>query len=339
MCEQQYFIEYVLGRRGLSNKKADKGTIVHKVLEILALMKKGTQDKEPSIEDEIIGDIDLNKCDMFDNKYVLYLCNAVYDYYTSQFTHHEWYEKDRKDCTEWVSKTLRGNNRLFDPRLRNVFRAEQHFDIPIEKEWAKYAYDNNDKKLEGNLSIKGTVDLITQVSEDTLEIIDWKTGRRLNWATGEEKTQEKLEQDPQLRIYHYAIHRLFPEFKHIIMTINFMNDGGPFSVCFDNDDNAVHAEYMVRQKFDRIRKTTKPKLSKTWKCSKLCHFGKNTFLNDPNVSPMIEYRDGQRSPKDGLMTQCEQLKHDTELNGMNYVVENYTMPGHSVDKYKAPGEV
>lgn len=40
MCEQQFFIEYVLGWRGPSNQKADKGTIVHKVLEILAIIKK-----------------------------------------------------------------------------------------------------------------------------------------------------------------------------------------------------------------------------------------------------------------------------------------------------------
>lgn len=44
MCEQQYFLEYVLGWRGPSGQKADKGTIVHKVLEILACIKKGTQD-------------------------------------------------------------------------------------------------------------------------------------------------------------------------------------------------------------------------------------------------------------------------------------------------------
>ena len=38
MCEQQYFLEYVLGYRGPSGQKADKGTIVHKVLEILAVI-------------------------------------------------------------------------------------------------------------------------------------------------------------------------------------------------------------------------------------------------------------------------------------------------------------
>jgi len=339
MCEQQYFIEYVLGRRGLSNKKADKGTIVHKVLEILAIMKKAHQDELNQINDDILGVIDLTSSDMNDDKFVLSIVNNVYDYYTYQFSHHTWLEKDRKDCIEWVSKTLRSNNRMFDPRKRNIFRSEQHFDLMIDKEWAKYIYDINNKKITGNLAIKGTIDLITQIDNETLEIIDWKTGKRLNWATGEEKTQAKLEEDPQLKLYHYAAHRLFPQFKHIIVTINFINDGGPFSICFDNNDNIAKTEFMLKEKFIHIQKTQKPKLKKSWMCSKLCHFGKNTFENDKNVLPIIEYRDHQVTPKDKFMTQCEQIKHDIDLHGMKEVVDKYQIPGYSIGTYKAPGEV
>ena len=61
MCEQQYFIEYILGWRGLSNKKADKGTIVHKVLEILAYIKKNQQDGNKSFIDDIAGEIFVDK--------------------------------------------------------------------------------------------------------------------------------------------------------------------------------------------------------------------------------------------------------------------------------------
>ena len=35
-CQMQYFLTYVLGHRSDSNKKADMGTMVHKVMEILA---------------------------------------------------------------------------------------------------------------------------------------------------------------------------------------------------------------------------------------------------------------------------------------------------------------
>src|SRR5690606_34355557 len=58
------------------------------------------------------------------------------------------------------------------------------------------------------------------------------TGRRLNWATGEEKTHEKLKDDPQLRIYHYAVSHLYPDIENIYITINFINDGGAFTICF-----------------------------------------------------------------------------------------------------------
>ena len=65
MCEQQYFIEYILGWRGLSNKKADKGTIVHKVLEILAYIKKNQQDSNNSFIDDIVGEIFVDKYDLY----------------------------------------------------------------------------------------------------------------------------------------------------------------------------------------------------------------------------------------------------------------------------------
>ena len=60
MCEQQYFLEYVLGWRGPSGQKADKGTIVHKVLEILAVIKKSQQDDILKISDDVIGEIDIS---------------------------------------------------------------------------------------------------------------------------------------------------------------------------------------------------------------------------------------------------------------------------------------
>ena len=61
MCEQQYFIEYVLGIRSPSNKKADKGTIVHKVLEILACIKQAQQDGINKLNDDAIGSISVKK--------------------------------------------------------------------------------------------------------------------------------------------------------------------------------------------------------------------------------------------------------------------------------------
>lgn len=331
MCEQQYFIEYVLGYKSPSNKKADKGTICHKVLEILAHIKLCQQQNANSYVDDILGPINVNKYDLDQ------IIDKVYSYYSSQFKHHVWEPKDLKDCRSWSHKALTDHNGIFDPRSRNIVRPEQHFDIEIDKSWANYEFDTKDGVIKGKLAIKGTIDLITKVNENTLEIIDWKTGRRLDWATGEEKTLEKLYKDPQLKIYHYALSKLYPEYDHIIMSINFINDGGAFSMCYDKKD-LLSTENLIRQKFEEIKKCKKPRLSKTWKCNKLCYFGKNSFAQtDKNILPIIEYRENETCKKGSEMTICEQVKHDIELKGIKSVVDEYTSPGYSVGKYKAPG--
>lgn len=331
MCEQQYFIEYVLGWRGPSNKKADKGTICHKILEILAVIKKCQQENIKSFQDEAVGKINVNKYS------INTIADKVYKYYSKQFNHHEWDTKDYKDCCSWVMKAIELNNGMFDPRNRDILCPEQHFDLTIEKPWAKYCYEIDGEKIEGHLALKGTIDLITKVDNNTLEIIDWKTGKRLDWATGQEKTHEKLQNDPQLMIYHYAISQLYPQYENIIVTIYFINDGGPFSILFDKKDLA-RTEDMIRQKFEYIKKNKKPRLHKTWMCSKLCHFGKTTFANSA-IPAMIEYRDGQQCEQGSNMTKCEQIKHDIEINGIDYVTKTYKVDGHSIGKYKAPGQV
>lgn len=329
MCEQQYFLEYVLGWRGPSGQKADKGTIVHKVLEVLAVIKKSQQDNIEVVEDDIIGSYNINDYNLDT------IIDKVYKYYSNHSSHHKWSPKDHKDCRSWVYKAIEFNNGMFDPRNRKILQPEQRFDIVINKKWAEYSFDTDSGKITGNLALKGTIDLVTLANTKTIEIIDWKTGRRLDWATGEEKTQEKLEKDPQLRIYHYAISRLYPDIDHIIFSIYFINDGGPFSICFDKKDLAS-TEDMLRQKFEYIKLTKKPKLNKSWMCSKLCHFGKTTFENT-SILPITEYRDSQTCDQGSHMTKCEQIKHDLELHGMNRVVKEYKHPNHSFGSYTAPG--
>lgn len=331
MCEQQYFFEYVLGYRGPSNQKADKGTIVHKVLEILAIIKQSEQNNQQFCEDDVLGKIDTKQYNIDS------ITKEIYEYYSGKFHHHKWTEKDLKDCKLWVEKAISYNGGMFDPRNRDILCPEQHFDIVIDKPWAKYKYDTSQGSIEGTLAIKGTIDLITKVNDNTIEIVDWKTGRRLNWATGQEKTQEKLEDDPQLRIYHYAVQKLYPNIDHVMVTIFFINDGGAFSVHFDKSD-LPRTESMIREKFDIIKKTKKPRLNKSWMCNKLCHYGKTTFENS-KILPIIEYRDNQTCQKDTFMTKCEQVKHDIELKGIDAVVDEYTVPGYTVGKYKAPGSV
>lgn len=299
-------------------------------MEILAGIKLSIQNNKKNYIDDFLGSIQVENYDLED------ITKRVFEHYKLLFKHHLWTEKDLKTCLDNVNTMVTSHDGMFDPRNREIVSSEGHFDIIIDKPWADYEYNVDGEILKGKLGIKGTIDLITKANDETLEIIDLKTGRRLDWATGQQKTIDKLYDDAQLRIYHYAVSKMYPDYKYIIVTINFINDGGPFSVLFSKEDLS-HTEEMLRKKFETIKKCKKPKLSKTWKCTKLCHFGKNTFENHPNILPILEYRNGQVCKQGEYMTICEQIKHQIELNGIDSVVDTYTAEGYSIGSYKPPG--
>jgi ATP-dependent helicase/DNAse subunit B len=323
-CQMQYFITYVLGHRSISGKKAQLGTIVHKVMECLASCKKELQDnpaKSMSIVDDAVGEIKFTERKLFTKKFVADLLDRSYAFYTENCTHH-YTGADMKFCKKSVDDALGYNDGQFDPRKRNVVASEPQFDIPIEEDWAKYEYKMPDGKvIEGRLAIKGTIDLVTQVDDGVIEVIDWKTGRRLNWATGEEKTYEKLLEDPQLLLYNYAISKLFPEYEQAIMTIYYIRDGGPFSMCFDKPDQKKFLG-MLENRFKQIKRNDFPQpISRTrkhFKCTKLCHFYKNKWPGT-NIS------------------MCEHVEEHLKAFGEEDTVNRCTRDGHSIGYYEAPG--
>lgn len=328
MCPMQYYHEYALGWRGNSGKKADKGTIVHKILELAALCKKAVQDGHKTFKDSEIGEIETSN---YDPEYLDSIIDKVYEYYTSRTGHHDWKPLDLKHCRKWVWKIFNDDDGLFDPKNRLVVDAEPHFDFEVEEDWAKYSYTLDDGSvLEGNLSLKGTIDLITDIGDDTYEVIDWKTGRRLDWATGKEKTPAKLQNDPQLRMYHLAVKKMYPHVKAFLITIHFMNDGGPFTLHFQDSDIPETLE-MIKAKFEVIKKTDLPQQKKSWKCSKLCNAGKSTY-EDTDVEVMYNIFGAP-------LTKCEQTYSMIKDQGIEWVTQNCTSPDHAIGKYQAPGEV
>ena len=113
----------------------------------------------------------------------------------------------------------------------------------------------NGEEFTGRLAIKGTIDLVTEVDDGVIEVVDWKTGQRKDWATGEQKDYEKLSKDPQLLLYYYAISKLFPQYEQAIMSIFYIRDGGPFSLCFDESDQEYFLDKLKLTK--HIVKITK----------------------------------------------------------------------------------
>jgi hypothetical protein len=358
-CQQSYFIDYVLGRKFPANLKADLGTVCHKVFEVLASIKKEIQSGsgKTSVKDGELGVVEFNPATLlseqeltptevakinstrssktiykwdcqikdghkrYGEELVHNIFERSFDYYIAN-KRDDWKPVDKRDALNWTWIGLEFKKGLYDPRRREIFDTETHFDFEIQEPWAEYDFTSPDGvRSQGYLRLKGTIDLTT-IIPNGLEVIDWKTGQRLNWATGKEKTFEKLCEDDQLMFYYYALRKIHPNIKNIIITIFFVRDGGPFSICFD-DSHVEMMENKIRKRFEEIRNARYPKMldpeHKDFRCAKLCPFFKNKFDDNDDHN------------------MCRTVHNAVRKHGLEYAVQAYTKADHDVDKYHAPG--
>lgn len=274
---------------------------------MLALAKKANQEGSNLVCDE---EVYKEPVEMGLDVNIEDLCRICFDYFTKTLNQDWTYkiEKNVPGTPERYFKRLVNSVNLvlnsdYNPLKRHIVQPEQDFVLDVKEDWANYDYQYFGERLKGTLGIRGIIDLITKDGE-FIEVIDWKDGRRFNWTTGEEKTYAKLMKDPQLLIYYYAIRKLYPDVKNLIITIFFINDGGPFTLCF-TDSDFVKVEKMVKEKFEKVKSTTIPRLNKSYRCKLFCHFGKNSF---PGSSKTI----------------CQDIEKDVRTKGMENTVLNRT---------------
>jgi hypothetical protein len=257
--------------------------------------------------------------DELDPEYAIML---AYNYYRDR-DDYDWCEADYIDCEAWMWMALDYKDGMFDPRKQDILAVEQYFDIELPHKWAKYDFQlPNGEHLQGQLSLKGTVDLVLRGLDNSIEIVDWKTGSRMSdWATGKPKTYETLYDDAQLRLYHYAISKLYPQVDHILVTIFYIRCGGPHTLYFERDELG-HTEELIKQRFTDIKACDRPKLIyPNFKCN-WCHFSKNTLDGEPTR----EYAESI----------CKVVHDDVIQLGMDKVVGKYAKD-QSFSKYGSGG--
>jgi len=186
---------------------------------------------------------------------------------------------DLNFCKKTLNKVIEGP---YNPLKLNVLDVEKRFQIPMKSEGFSFDYYDilNKSHKSGFYELRGTSDLVTEIDKDTLEIIDWKTGSRKDWNTGVLKDYEYLsEKDIQLRMYDLAMSLVYPQYKTRLLTIHFINDGGPFTVTFDDAKrketlDIIKNKINIKENWLPTRlKETNPKDSR-WKCKNVCFFGK-----------------------------------------------------------------
>lgn len=285
-CQFKYFLTSVCEIPTDNTLSTTLGTIVHHVLEILAKCKK-------------------NNHHLLKDKYsdYRYLTNIIYKRYVLENPHIKFSDKDYKFCITSVEKVL---DSIFNPLKLNILKTEQQFHIDIKR------------KGFHNKALRGTIDLITEEDSETLHIIDYKTGKhRSDWATLEEKnTVEDFKKDPQLQLYDVVASVLYPKYKYILLTIIFINAGGPFTVSFEPQERKSFIEWVRKlnieieqcNKPDRL-KDDKTKSKLHFKCKYVCGFGKYEvyYANSTGkIKKLFSYKELAQLPK------------TIEENGMEY---------------------
>lgn len=332
-CEQSWFLNYGLGIEDIPHIKTTKGSVVHKVLELLAVAQLNKQqgnrtffDKdlnmelevdlcnasslfEPVFEDFVKGDPRL-AVPALNKELMGEMDKKLKPYDVASITH-------KQDCLKSVNRAIEFEGGSFDPTKSYIVSPEQHFDFPVMKKWASYKNSDGDTI---QLRVKGTMDLITRESEDPLiyHLKDYKTGRVWDWGKDKEKNYDSLMNDTQLRLYHYAACVLYPEIESILVTIFFINYDLPFTFAFERDE-LPQTEQILKKYYKRMITVERPKLSKSWKCKAFCHFGRN---NQPGTDKTI----------------CEFFRDKVQKIGIDKTIEGFANK-EKLGQYSGGGKV
>lgn len=106
--------------------------------------------------------------------------------------------------------------------------------------------------------VQGYIDLITEIDEQTMEVRDYKTG---NYA---KKTDEAFK-DLQMRIYSLVAKKLFPQYKFVMMTLDYLRKES-VTVCFGPEEDAKTFKFL-QEAYSKIAGCTDPQRVKSFKCN------------------------------------------------------------------------
>ncbi len=113
------------------------------------------------------------------------------------------------------------------------------------------------KEFDG-FKVRGYMDLVTEIDEDTIEVLDYKTG---NYT----KNGEDAFKDLQMRIYSMVAKMIFPDYKYVLMTLAYLRKR-PVTVIFTKEDDAKTHDFL-QEAYKKITDSSNPPRRKSFKCN------------------------------------------------------------------------
>lgn len=159
----------------------------------------------------------------------------------NQFMEENWREEvfPDKETSEkykrWGKTMIRNFHQAHKPGLTNIVSTEKRFQIPLGKKH----------------QLTGFIDRIDKLPYGPYEVIDYKTSTKMS-------SQDDLDRNKQLSIYHYATKKLWPDAKDVQLSLYFLKFGNKLSTKRDDAD----VEKMVveiEKTADKIEKTSRTK--------------------------------------------------------------------------------
>jgi hypothetical protein len=167
--------------------------------------------------------------------------------------------KNEFDESQWLIEKVLEDESELNPINKKILDVEKSFEIKIPT-----------GRKDEIAVVRGFIDLVIELDKSTIEIVDYKTGRDQSYS-------ECLE-DPQLLYYHYAVRQLYPQYKHVFVTLWYIKHR-MMTVAFGPEDEEKTKQRIIR-KFITIRETQWPRrrcdrynglVWFDWRCNCFCN--------------------------------------------------------------------
>lgn len=159
----------------------------------------------------------------------------------------EFSEEDRKDLMELYDEIsvreglgdygihLIGKE-IVNSKLDNFWIDIGRKIIGIEEKFG--TADSDDVFTDEGVPLIGAMDLVTEVDEDTLLVVDYKTSANT-------PTTDKLKHDPQLSIYDLVASIKWPQYKRIILRLDFLKSS-PMDTYRTPEEREEFSHYLSK---------------------------------------------------------------------------------------------
>lgn len=315
MCEFKYYLSYHLGLDLGTSFAAEQGSMVHIIFEKFGEANRDGI-KNPEIKNDwyehilyayqVEGLWKLSdkakkrekKCDgcCYNKDGLCFITNSPIDSF-------EGCPKEEFNDSIWLVEKIINDKTIQNPLNKKVLEVEDEFEIII-------------KDGEEEIPIIGLIDVVNELDDDTIEIVDYKTGNHI-------QSYKECKKDPQLLIYHLAARKKYRQYDNIFITIYYLRSKPMTFVFLRQDEEATEKAlknhwYKIKHNktpkriCDRSDGTTEFGFKCKYLCSpEICEKEYKKFVKNGHV--ILPERKRQKERKEWLKKLRKESKKDSKM--------------------------